>query len=74
MEDSVYPIIVFNLFENCYQLLQMRSVWTSDMPPATNTKVYSSHVLKVDRIIFSTPHAAEMVMLLKMVNVSAISH
>jgi len=70
LEDSVYPIIVFNLFENSYQLLQMRSVWVSNEPPVIQNSVYSRHVLKEDGIIFSTPDPAEMVLLVNKITVA----
>jgi arginine-tRNA-protein transferase len=68
-EDAIFPIIIYNIFEKNYQLLQMRSVWVSNSP-INNTEVYNSHVLKADKIIFSTPSATEMVMLFKMVNLT----
>ncbi len=68
-EDTVYPIIVFNIFENCYQLLQVRSVWVSNMP-INDTEVYASHVLKEDKVIFSTQEPSEIVMLIKMLMVT----
>jgi arginyl-tRNA--protein-N-Asp/Glu arginylyltransferase len=71
LEDLVYPVIVFDLVENCYQLVQLRSVWVSNAPPPTsNTNVYSSHLLKADKVIFSSPDPAEMVRLLQVMRVS----
>jgi arginine-tRNA-protein transferase len=70
LEDSVYPIIVYNLFDDCYQLIQMRSVWVSNVPEVNETEVYSSHVLKADHIIFATANPTEMVRISNLVRKS----
>lgn len=70
LEDSVYPIIVYNLFDDCYQLVQVRSVWVSNVPNLNETEVYSSHVLKADKIIFSTANPTEMVRISNLVRMS----
>ncbi len=50
-EETIYPLLIFNVLENSYQWLEVRSVWVSNFPYASD-EVYSSHVLKVDKIIF----------------------
>ena len=66
VEDLIYPLVVYNIFTACYELLQVRSVWVTHSPFA-DVDVYSSHVLKVDKIIFSSPEAREVVLLMNMV-------
>ena len=59
-EDTIYPLLIFNVLQDSYQWLEVRSVWVSNFPYASD-EVYSSHVLKVNKIIFAFKKQAEVV-------------
>jgi len=62
--DSIHPVIViFDVLDQQYHLVQCLSVWTSDSPNGI-PEIYSSHLLKVEYELFSTKASGEMAAIL----------
>lgn len=56
----IKPILVYDVLDHKYQLLECRSVWeTFELVDKADT--FSSHLLKTDRVYFSTPDVNLMV-------------
>ncbi len=49
----IKPILVYNVEEGQYQLLECRSVWET-FEPVNNIDTYSDHLLKTDQVYFSS--------------------
>jgi leucyl-tRNA---protein transferase len=58
-EDIITPMIVFDVRDNCYHLVQCRSIWASNLP-VSKDEVYSWHLLKVEQEWLVTPLAEEV--------------
>ncbi|MBC7389783.1 MAG: arginyl-tRNA--protein arginylyltransferase [Opitutaceae bacterium] len=56
----IKPIIVYNVSEHQYQLLECRSVWET-FETVDKTDSFSAHLLKTNQVYFSTPDVNIMV-------------
>jgi len=62
-EDVVNPMIVYDIINNCYHLIECKSVWKAD-EPVDEDGFYSTHLLKLKKHVCSTIFANEMAQLI----------
>ncbi|ABG59406.1 arginyl-tRNA--protein transferase [Cytophaga hutchinsonii] len=58
-EDVVNPMVVFDVVNQCYHLIECRSIWKAD-ESIQEEGFYSSHLLKMEKHICSALTATEM--------------
>ena len=63
-EQMVNPMIVYDVLDDQYRLVQCRSIWTSNLP-STEDGVYSYHLLKIDEELISTIDGKELSQMLR---------
>jgi len=56
--DAINPIIVYDVRDAHYHILECRSIWISNAPAKEG--VYAANLLAVDRVLFSAPSADEI--------------
>lgn len=56
--DVINPIIVYDVRDGHYHIVECRSIWISNSP--NKEKIYSSNLLKVERILFSSASVKEI--------------
>lgn len=59
-QNVVNPMVVFDVVNNCYHLVECRSIWKAE-EAAAEPGFYSSHLLKMNKHICSAATAQEMV-------------
>lgn len=59
IDGILHPLVVYNICDGYYHLLQCRSVWSQDAHTQLNT-LYASHLLQVEEDLFTTPDAQQM--------------
>jgi arginyl-tRNA--protein-N-Asp/Glu arginylyltransferase len=57
--DAINPVIIYDVRDQLYHLIRCISLWPSNAP-GDNPDSYSSHLLKMDQVIFSAGTAEEM--------------
>lgn len=59
-DDQIHPIIVYDVVDQKYRLINCRQVWKSNLPGNVN-ETYSAYLLKIEEDLFSAENCEEMV-------------
>jgi arginyl-tRNA--protein-N-Asp/Glu arginylyltransferase len=62
-EDVVNPMIVFDIRNNCYHIIECMSVWKAD-ESEQEEGCYAQHLLKLRRVVYSCEHIQELLEML----------